>query len=139
MAQTGQQPWLYPGWKILPTRLGYCSNTNCARHFRYEDNNVAFMPVQPHHYRVRQVEPCHQLGEVARRSSLAFTLLALCPNNNNNNNHTHAQPILRRRIKLSLPVIRKQYFNLGGGRAMVGEVARRTNQCVTNYTTWVLT
>ncbi len=30
--------------------------------FRCEDNNVAFTDVQPHLYRVRQVEPCHQVG-----------------------------------------------------------------------------
>ncbi len=62
VARTGQHPWLYPGWKILPTRVGYCSNTNCARHFRCEDNIVDFTHVQPHYYRVWQVEPCHKLG-----------------------------------------------------------------------------
>ncbi len=41
--------------------VGYCSNTNGARHFRCEDNNVAFTHVQPQYYRVRQMEPCHQL------------------------------------------------------------------------------
>ncbi len=46
----------------LPTRIGYCSNANCARRFRCEDNNIAFTQVQPHDYRVWQVEPCHQLG-----------------------------------------------------------------------------
>ncbi len=30
VARTGQHPWLRPGWKILPTRISYCSNTNCA-------------------------------------------------------------------------------------------------------------
>ncbi len=33
-----------------------------ARRYRYEDNNVAFTNVQPHYYRVRQVEPCHHVG-----------------------------------------------------------------------------
>ncbi len=61
-SRTGQHPWLCPGWKILPTRIGYCSNTNDDRRFRCEDNNVAFTNVQPHFYRVRQVEPCYQLG-----------------------------------------------------------------------------
>ncbi len=42
--------------------IGYCSNTNSARRFRCEDNNVAFTHVQPHYYRVRRVEPCHPLG-----------------------------------------------------------------------------
>ncbi len=70
MARTGQHPWLHPGWKTLPTRIGYCSNTNCDRRFRCEDDNVAFTHLRPHYYRVRQVEPCHQLDEVARRSSL---------------------------------------------------------------------
>ncbi len=35
------------------------------------------MHVQPHFYRVRQVEPCRHLGEVARHSSWAIWLLAL--------------------------------------------------------------
>ncbi len=52
---------LRPGWKILPTMVGYCSKTNCARRFRCEDNNVDFTHVQPHNYHVRQVEPCHRL------------------------------------------------------------------------------
>ncbi len=47
-------------------RLLLGSNTNCARRFQYEDNNISFMHVQPHYYRVRQVEPCHHSGEVAR-------------------------------------------------------------------------
>ncbi len=42
------------GWKILPIRIGYCSNTYCDRRFRYDDNNVAFSNVQPHYYRLRQ-------------------------------------------------------------------------------------
>ncbi len=45
-----------------PTRIGYCSSTNRARHFRCEDNNVDLMCVQPHHYRVRSAEPYHLLG-----------------------------------------------------------------------------
>ncbi len=33
--------------------------------FRLEDNNVDFTHAQPpHYYRMRQVEPCHQLGEI---------------------------------------------------------------------------
>ncbi len=35
---------------------------HCARRFHWENNNVNFMHVQPHYYRVRQVEPCHHLG-----------------------------------------------------------------------------
>ncbi len=62
VAQTGQHPWLHAGWKIRPTRIGYCSNTNCARRFRCGSNNVDFTHVKPHYYRVQQVEPCHQLG-----------------------------------------------------------------------------
>ncbi len=48
--------------KTQPTRIGYCSNTNNDRRFWCEDNNVALTDLQPHYYRVRQVEPCHQLG-----------------------------------------------------------------------------
>ncbi len=47
---------------ILPTRIGYSSNTNYARRFQCDDNDVAFTHVQPHYYLVRHVEPCHQLG-----------------------------------------------------------------------------
>ncbi len=49
-------------WKIILKPIGYCSNTNCARRFRCEDNNVDFTHVQPHYYRMWQVESCHQLG-----------------------------------------------------------------------------
>ncbi len=62
VALTGKYPWLRSGWKILPTRIGYCSNTNDDRRFRRDDNNVAFTNVQLHYYHVRQVDPCHLLG-----------------------------------------------------------------------------
>ncbi len=42
------------------------------------------MHEQPHYYRVQQVGPCHRVGEVARCSSLAIGLLALCLNRNSN-------------------------------------------------------
>ncbi len=46
---------LLPGWKILPTRTDYCSNTNNVHRFRCEDdNNVDFMCVQLHYYHVHQ-------------------------------------------------------------------------------------
>ncbi len=32
-------------------------------------SGAGIMRVQPHYYRERQVEPCHRIGEVARRSS----------------------------------------------------------------------
>ncbi len=35
------------------------------------DNNVSLRHVLSHYYRVRQVEPCHRLGEVARRFTWA--------------------------------------------------------------------
>ncbi len=60
----GQQPWLHPGWKILPTRIGYC-----VRRFWCEDKNVAFTHVQPRYHRVRKGELCHLFDEVARHSS----------------------------------------------------------------------
>ncbi len=47
VARTRQHPWLHPGWKILPIRIGYCSNTYGDRLFQREDNNVAFTKVQP--------------------------------------------------------------------------------------------
>ncbi len=39
------------GWKILPTRIGYCSNINCVRRFRCEDNTGDLLCAQPHYYR----------------------------------------------------------------------------------------
>ncbi len=36
------------------------------------------MRVQPHYYRVWQVEPCHQVGEVSRHPCRAIRYLALC-------------------------------------------------------------
>ncbi len=56
MARTGQHPWLHSRW------IDYWSNTNGDHRFRCEDNKVAFTNVQPHYYRVRQVDPCDQLG-----------------------------------------------------------------------------
>ncbi len=44
-------------------------NTNYVHRFRYEDNNVDLIRVQLYYYRVRQVDPCHRFGKVARRSS----------------------------------------------------------------------
>ncbi len=59
VARTGQHPRLRPGWKILPTRIGYNSNINWAHPFRYGNNNACFMLVQPHFYHVWCVK---QLG-----------------------------------------------------------------------------
>ncbi len=50
-----QHQWLRPGWTFQPTRIGYCSNTNRARRFLYEDNNVGLIRMQPHYYRVQLV------------------------------------------------------------------------------------
>ncbi len=60
-----REPYNIHGF-ILPTMIGYSSYTNCARRFRCEDNSVAFTNVQPHYYRVRQVEPCHQLARISQ-------------------------------------------------------------------------
>ncbi len=75
VARTGQHPWVDPGWKNLPTRISYCSNTNGDRRFRCEDNNVALTNVQSHYYRVRQVEPCHPLW--LNSMALILSILAL--------------------------------------------------------------
>ncbi len=83
MACTGQHPWLHPGWKILPTRRGYCSNTYCDRRFRCEDNNVDLMSVQPHYYRVRQVEPCNHLGWSSQALILSILGLGAMPKQQN--------------------------------------------------------
>ncbi len=41
MAWTGQ----HPGWKILPVRMGYYSDTNWARRFWCEGHNTSLMHV----------------------------------------------------------------------------------------------
>ncbi len=56
VTRTWQHPWLRPEWKNLLTVMGQCSNTNYVRRFQCEDKNVDLMRVQPHFYRVRQVE-----------------------------------------------------------------------------------
>ncbi len=55
-----------------------------AHHFRREDYNISFMHVQPHDYRVGQVEPWHRLGEESRGSFWAIEFLAPFLNNRNN-------------------------------------------------------
>ncbi len=53
------------------------------------------MCVPPHYHRVRQMEPCHRLGEVSRHSSWAFEL---CLNKNNPNiEKKHAVCLLTQR------------------------------------------
>ncbi len=76
---SGQHPWLRPGWKILPTRICYCSNTYCDCRFPCEDNNVAFTNVQHHSYRVRQMEPCHQLEWSSQALILSILALGAMP------------------------------------------------------------
>ncbi len=70
----------------LPTRKGYCSNTNGDLGFRCGDGNIVFTQVQPHLYRVRRVEPCHQQWWSSQ--ALILNILALVYNNNNNNNNS---------------------------------------------------
>ncbi len=53
VARAEQHPLIRPGRYILPTRMGYCSNTNWARRFRCGDNNANFVHAQPHFYGVR--------------------------------------------------------------------------------------
>ncbi len=65
-------------WQSYWSRSPTAQTLNSVRHFWYESSNV-----QPHYYRLRYVEPCHWLGEVARCSSWAIKLSALCLNKNN--------------------------------------------------------
>ncbi len=60
-------------------RQSFNSNSNCARRFRCEGNNVAFMHVKSHYYRVRRVEPCHQLGGSSQALFLSITALDAMP------------------------------------------------------------
>ncbi len=64
MTRAGQHPWLRPGWKILPKRLGYYSNTNCTCCFRRGDNRVDFTHVQPHYRRMPVLSKLQQLPAV---------------------------------------------------------------------------
>ncbi len=59
--------------------IGYCSNTNYAYRFCREDNNVDFTHVQPHYYRVRQVEHRHQLGLSTRSLKMSMLTLGAAP------------------------------------------------------------
>ncbi len=51
-----------------------------------EHNNVSFMHVKTHFFRMQQMQPYHRLGEEIRCASLANELLALCLRINSNNN-----------------------------------------------------
>ncbi len=82
MARTGQHLRRHPGWKILPTKIGNCSDTDCVHRFRCEDNNVDITHMQPHYYGVRQVEPCHQLGWSSQALFLSISTLGAMPKNN---------------------------------------------------------
>ncbi len=62
----GREPGNIHGF-ILPTRIGYCSITNCAHRFRHEESDVDLACVQPHYYRTCQAEPYFRLGEAAER------------------------------------------------------------------------
>ncbi len=62
-----------------------------ARCFRCEDTNVAFTNVQPHYYRVRQVEPCHHSGWSNQALILSILALGAMPK--------QQQPLLLETIK----------------------------------------
>ncbi len=79
VVRTGQHPWLRSRWKTLSTKVGYCSNTNGGHRFRCDDISVAFTNMQPHFYRVRQVEPCHQLGWSSQALTLSILALSTMP------------------------------------------------------------
>ncbi len=55
---------------------------------RCEDNDVNFLYMQPHYYRMWQAEPCNRLSAVARRYSWAIELLAPYLNKNTNTRYT---------------------------------------------------
>ncbi len=48
-----------PLWREPGNIHGYIRVTVC------EDNNVDLMRVQPHYFRMQQVEPCHRFSEVS--------------------------------------------------------------------------
>ncbi len=60
-AWTWQHPWLRPGWKILPIRLGSCSCTNCVCRFRCGNKDSDLTRRQPHFHHVRLLRPCRHL------------------------------------------------------------------------------
>ncbi len=55
------------------------THTNGDRRFQCEDNNVALTNVQPHYYRVRQVELCHHLGWSSQALILSTLALGAMP------------------------------------------------------------
>ncbi len=112
MTRTGQHPWLHTGWKGLPIKADYCLNTSYFRRFQSEANNIDLMHLQPHYYHARQMEPCHQLVEVARRSSGAFELLALFLNNNSKKNNCYSKPKLLGHGQLVYKLLNNMYSML---------------------------
>ncbi len=82
--------------KMLPTRIGYCSNTNCNCRFRCEDNNIAFTNVQPHYYRVRQLEPCHHLGWSSQALILSILALGAMPKQQQRQRGRHCKEVASR-------------------------------------------
>ncbi len=73
--------WREPGnvhGFLLSIRMGHCKNGNWARRFWCGDINIKFMRAQLHYYRVRQMEPCHQLGWISQTLFLSnWTLGAI--------------------------------------------------------------
>ncbi len=56
--------------------------------FRCEDNNFAFTNVQPHYFRVLQVEPCHHLGWSSQAQILSILALDAMPKQQQQQVHT---------------------------------------------------
>ncbi len=67
----------YIGFKTLSHAAIGRTYYDCR--FRCKDNNVAFTNVQPHNYRVRQVEPCRHVGWSSQALILSILALGAIP------------------------------------------------------------
>ncbi len=56
---------LASSWMENPTNKDGLLLKHHVRRFRYDDNNVDRVRIQPYNYGVRQVEPSHLFGEAA--------------------------------------------------------------------------
>ncbi len=80
MSRATQHSRLCPGWKTLPTRIGYSSNTNCGRRFRsIKQDSLALLTRNErwHHLGHQGVNAHTDCGGVAINSSKQTLHLAV--------------------------------------------------------------
>ncbi len=111
VVRTRQHPSIHSEWKKTSQRMEPCSNKNWVRRLPREGNNATFVRILLHYFCVRQVESCDWVGAVARRSSLAVELLALCLSSNNNKTTTTTTKQQGCRLNPPRTLVRKSPVN----------------------------